>query len=68
MTATQATVEVFWTAFKTLPKSAKEDFVARLASDRDIREDLLDLAVIDKRRREKARPFAEYLANRVAKK
>lgn len=68
MTTPQATAEVFWTAFKTLPKAAQEDFMARLASDPNLREDLLDLAVIEKRRHEKSRPFADYVADRAAKK
>lgn len=64
----QAAAEVFWTAFKTLSKAAQEDFMALLASDPILREDLLDLAVIEKRRHEKARPFADYVADRAAKK
>lgn len=68
MTAQQATAEVFWTAFKAMPKQAQADFLARLASDRALREDLLDLAVIESRRSEKARPFTEYLAERAGKR
>ncbi len=68
MTAQQATAEVFWTAFKALTKPAQEDFLARLTADPALREDLLDLALIEKRRPEKARPFSEYIAERSARK
>jgi len=68
MTAQQATVEVFWTAFKALPKTAKEDFLDHLASDPDLRQDLLDIALIKRRRSDKSRPFTEYLAEHPGKK
>ncbi|MEK9145300.1 MAG: hypothetical protein AAB339_06805 [Elusimicrobiota bacterium] len=68
MTVQQATAEVFWTAFKALSKGAREDVLARIASDPSLREDLLDLALIEKRRHEKARPFAEYVAERSPKR
>ncbi|MBI5882835.1 MAG: hypothetical protein HZB91_07010 [Elusimicrobia bacterium] len=42
MTAQQATVEVFWTAFKALPRAAKWDILARLVADRQLRRELED--------------------------
>ncbi len=66
MSPAQATVEVFLTAFKALPKSAREGVLARLMGDRGIREDLLDIALIEKRRPEKTRPFAAYLTQHRA--
>lgn len=68
MSPAQATVEVFWTAFKSLPKNAQEGVLARFMSDRGVREDLIDVALIEKRRSEKARPFASYLAQHRARK
>lgn len=68
MTAMQATAEVFWTAFKAMPKGAREDFLARLVEDRAIREDLADIALIEKRRSEKSRPFSAYLAQHRARR
>ena len=68
MIAQQATAEVFWTAFKALPKPVQENFLARLTSDPGLREDLMDIALIEKRRSERARPFTEYLAERSAEK
>lgn len=68
MTGQQATAQVFWTAFQALPKGAREDFLARLAADRRVREDLMDMALIEKRRSQKARPFSQYLTERSTRK
>ena len=66
MTSLQATAEVFWQAFKVLPQGARREFLARLTRNQRLREDLLDLAVIESRRHEKSRPFSEYLSSRRA--
>lgn len=68
MSPSQATIEVFWTAFKALPKIAQEGVLARLMGDRGVREDLVDIALIEKRRSEKTRPFSAYLAEHRAHK
>jgi hypothetical protein len=68
MTALEATVEVFMTAYKALPKAARAGFLARLVEDREVREDLMDIAAIEKRRSEKARPFTDYLATHRARR
>jgi hypothetical protein len=68
MTALEATVEVFMTAYKALPKAARAGFLARLVGDREVREDLLDIAAIEKRKSEKTRPFADYLATHRARR
>lgn len=68
MSPAQATVEVFWTAFKALPKQAQEGVLARFMSDRGVREDLMDVALIKKRRSEKTRPFSSYLDQYRARK
>jgi hypothetical protein len=62
MTRTQATAEVFLTALRALPKKEREAVLARLVEDKAFREDLLDLALIAKRRQEPSRPFREFLA------
>jgi hypothetical protein len=64
MTRTQATAEVFLTAFRALPKRHREAVLLGIAEDERLREDLMDLATIAKRRREPSRPFREYLAER----
>ena len=68
MTTQQATAEVFWTAYKALPKKAQDDFLARLTSDPGLRDDLMDIAIIKKRHSDKARPFSEYLADRSSRR
>jgi hypothetical protein len=64
MTASQATAEVFMTALRALPKKEREAVLARIANEPDMREDLIDLALVAKRRREPSRPFRRYLAER----
>lgn len=64
MSPVQATAEVFWTAFKTLPKGAREDFFKRLMVDRRMRrelEDRLDSRAADKALRERGRVSLEAL-------
>lgn len=63
--ATQAvTAEAFWMAFQALSTSERRAVVERLLQDRDFREDLIDIALIEERRSEPSRPLREYLAER----
>lgn len=58
MSPVEATAEVFWTAFKSLPKGAQEDFLDRLMVDRRVRhelEDRLDNAAVDRALKERGR-------------
>ncbi len=59
MTGTQATAEVFWTAFIHMSASERRAFLERLIADPDLREDLLDAAVMEERRGEPSRPLKE---------
>ena len=65
MTAAAATAEVFWTAFRALPKAERRAVIEKLLADRRFREDLVDAATVEQRRREPARPLKEYLAARA---
>ncbi|MGA2064856.1 MAG: hypothetical protein ABSG86_07800 [Thermoguttaceae bacterium] len=65
MTASQATAEIFLTAFRTLGKEERQAVLAGIAADKQLREDLLDLAVMAKRRRQPSRPFREYLREKA---
>jgi hypothetical protein len=58
----EARVEVFWLAFKGLPKQERHLIVQKLLEDREFMEDLLDVAVMEQRRDEPSRPLADYLA------
>jgi hypothetical protein len=60
----EAKAEVFWLAFKGLPKKERRLIVQKLLQDAEFVEDLLDIAVIEQRRSEPSRPLAEYLASR----
>lgn len=59
MTRTEATAEVFWTAFRVLPRKEQQAVLERLLKDKTLRQDLIDLAIIESRRREPARPLRE---------
>lgn len=64
MTETEAAAEAFYSAFKALPKEERDAVLVRLARDRAVAQDLLDLALIEERRDEPSRPFREYLAEK----
>ncbi|MBM4019563.1 MAG: hypothetical protein FJ288_14800 [Planctomycetes bacterium] len=64
MTVPQATAEVFLTALRALPRKHRNEVLARIARDPDLRQDLLDLALVAGRRREPSRPFRQYLAEK----
>jgi len=64
MTTTQATAEVFWTAFLAMGKRERHAFLERLVADPSLREDLLDAALIEERKHEPTRPLDEVLADR----
>ena len=64
MITEEAKAEVFWLAFKGLPKKEQQLVVQKLLQDREFVEDLLDIALIEPRRSKSSRPLAEYLADR----
>ena len=68
MTKTQrATADVFLTALKALPKAERDAVVVRIARDKAFARDILDLTLIADRRRERSRPFHDYLAEKNAR-
>ena len=67
-TSTEATSEIFLTAFRALPKKAREAVVEKMLSDKAFMEDLLDSALIERRRKEPSRDLDEYLVNRGKKR
>jgi len=68
MTQSQATVEVFYTAFQALKKSEREAFINKLLQDEKLAEDLRYAVVIEKRRKEPTISLDNYLAKHSAKK
>ena len=67
MTRTQATADSFVSLLKAFPKTQRDAIVVRIARDKEFAHDILDLATIAERRKEKSRPFREYLAEHRAR-
>ena len=67
MNTIEATSEVFLTAFRALPKKAREAVLEKMLSDEEFREDLIDTVIIEQRRKEPSRNLDEYLAHRRKK-
>ena len=66
MSPVQATAEIFWTAFKALPKGAREGFLDRLMVDRHARrelEDRLDNEAVDRALKERGRVSWQTIKN-----
>ena len=64
MSPSQATAEVFVTALKSLSKKERAAVLACIAEEPGLRKDLLDLALVAKRRREPSRRLRDYLAEK----
>ncbi|MCD6420255.1 MAG: hypothetical protein J7L41_06035 [Synergistetes bacterium] len=62
MSVKEAKAEVFWMAFKGLPKKERRSVVERLLKDAEFMEDLIDIAILEQRREEPSRPLEDYLA------
>ena len=64
MKAAESKAEVYLMALLSLSKSEREAVIACLLEDPDLREDILDVALMRQRQGEPSRPFREYLAER----
>lgn len=64
MNTIEAKAEVFVMALHGLSKEERNAVIARLLDDPKLREDLMDIALIEQRRDEPSRPFREYLSER----
>ena len=64
MKTVESRAEVYLMALQSLTKAEREAVIARLLEDTKLREDILDLALIQQRQGEPSRPFREYLAER----
>ncbi len=58
MKTATATAEVFFTAFKSLSQKEKEIFFEKIFSDSELREDLIDIALIEKAKKVKGKPVS----------
>ena len=61
MTKAEATADVFLMALKGLSKAERDAVLVRIARDRALARDILDLTQIAERRDEPTRPFRDYL-------
>lgn len=64
MNRVESKAEVFLWALQSLSKAEKETVISRLLEDPELRENMLDIALIQQRKGEPSRPFREYLAER----
>jgi hypothetical protein len=62
MSVSEARKEIFWMAFKDLPKKDRHSVVERLLKDTAFIEDLIDIVTFEQRRYEPSRPLKMYLA------
>ncbi len=60
----EATAEVFWTAFRALSKKDREAIVKKFLNDDEFIEDITDSVILKNRANEPSRPLSEYLAER----
>jgi len=68
MAQARATAEVFWTAFLAMKTGERRAFIERLLGNPQLREDLLDAALIEERKDESTRPLQDVLAEAERKK
>ncbi len=62
MSVSEARKEIFWMAFKGLPKKDRQSVVERFLKDNEFIEDLIDIVIFEQRRYEPSRPLKTYLA------
>ena len=55
------TAEVFLTAFKTLTRKEQNIFFMEILKNKNVRKDLIDIAIAESRVGEKSRPFRDFL-------
>ncbi len=67
MTQAQATAVVFLTAFKALPKRERWFVLTTFLKDHELCEDIVDIALMEKRRGEPTRSWTSYLKTRRKK-
>jgi hypothetical protein len=69
MLARDAVGEVFFTAFKSLDRTQKENLLRHMLEDKEFREDLMDLSLMEQAGRVPGRPVSaqKYFAARRTK-
>jgi len=64
MTTSHALAEVYFTAFKTLPLKEQKYFLAKVLKMRSLREDIIDVAIAESRKKESSRSLRDYAKER----
>jgi hypothetical protein len=64
MKTTQSKAEIYLMALESLSAADKKKIIAHLLEDEELREDILDVALIQQRKGEPARPFNQFLAEK----
>ena len=64
MNTAQSKAEIYLMALNSLSKAERKAVITRLLEDENLREDILDIALIRQRQGEPSRPLHEYLAVR----
>ena len=60
MGSTQSKADIYLMALESLSAADKKKIIARLLEDEKIREDILDVALIQQRQGESTRPFRNF--------
>jgi hypothetical protein len=63
----ESKAEIFLLALQALSKAERKMVINRLLEDPQLREDLIDIAIVEERKGEPRRSFREYLAERSKK-
>lgn len=66
MKSSQATAEVFYTAFKAMKDDEREAFIEKVINDPRFKEDLIDVALIERAKKTRGRSVSamEYFTKR----
>jgi hypothetical protein len=64
METIQSKADIYLMALESLSAADKKKIIARLLEDDDLREDILDVALIQQRKGESSLPFRNFLAER----
>ena len=64
MKATESKAEVYLIALLSLSKAERKAVIDRILDDEELRQDVLDIAIIRQRQNEPTRPFTDYLSDK----
>ena len=64
MKATESKAEVYLMALQYLSKTERRAVIDRLMDDEELRQDILDIAIIRQHQNESTKPFMDYLSDK----